>query len=362
MGCFGYNRKPQNRIAGIAFAGIAFICAFGAKASLMASAPVLGADPFSAPTLSLDDIANLAANPLAPGQQTTGASTAPFTLSTTFSYANDYWFRYRDIAPNRLNLMNNSELDVNLRQFGDVYLKLFADYSNNVRKPYMDSLQQGIAGVRSGTTYTNNVPTSDFTELDLTIGYHYDLMSLLGLDAGYTNFITPVNSWSSVAGAQPVQGGHGQTDMQEVYVKATLNTQSFLNNIALNPYIYVGFDFNGAYYMANAGEYYEAGLSPTFTIPNTNGLVLNPYASVAAIQNEKRLDANQVSYRDGYLGSTVGIGANYPANSLLNIPANFGAVSVGGFVEEVFAGTRYSQPTGSHSEATVVGLSLGWNY
>ena len=187
-------------------------------------------------------------------------------------------------------------------------------------------------------------------------------MNLLGLDAGYTNYITPVDSWSSTAGAQPVQGGHGQTDMQEVYVKATLNTQSFLNNISLNPYIYVGFDFNGAYYTANAGEYYEAGLSPTFTIPNTDGLVLNPYASVSAIQNEKRLDANQVSYRDGYLGSTVGIGANYPANSLLNIPASYGAFSVGGFVEEVFAGTRYSQPTGSHSEATVVGLSLGWTY
>ncbi len=357
MGCIGYNRKPQKQIA-----KIAFICAFGAAGALMAASPAYCADPYSASTLSLDDIANLAANPLAPGQQAASTNTAPFTLSTTFSYANDYWFRYRDVAPNRLNLMNNSELDVNFQQFGDVYLKLFADYSNNVRKPYMDSLQQGIAGVRSGTTYTNNVPTSDFTELDLTIGYHYDLMSLLGLDVGYTNYITPVDSWSSTAGAQPVQGGHGQTDMQEAYVKARLNTQSFLNNLSLNPYIYVGFDFNGAYYTANTGEYYEAGLSPTFTIPNSGGLVLNPYASVAAIQNDKRLDANQVSYRDGYLGSTVGLGASYPANSLLNIPANYGNVSVGGFVEEVFAGSRYSQPTGSHSEATVVGLSVGWTY
>ncbi len=331
-----------------------------ASVACAAPVPTVGLPPTS--TLSLDDIANLAANPIMPNQEASGTNTGLIHFSTKFTYANDYWFRYRDVSPNRFNLMNNSKLDVSLQQYGDVYLKLFGDFSSNVRKPYLDSLQQGTAGVRSGTTYTSNVPSSDFTELDITLGYHYDVMNLVGLDAGYTNYITPVSSWSSTAGAPPVKGGNGQTDMQEIYVKATLNTQSYLNNISLNPYVYVGFDFNGANYTSNAGQYYELGLSPTYTLPNTGGAILNPYASVSFISNEKRLDVNQVSYRDGYLGTTVGLGAEYPVNSVLNIPAGYGALTVGGFVEEIFAGSRYSQPTGSHSQATVVGLSVGLSY
>ncbi len=342
-------------------------CAVGIAAILALTAECAGVYAattgfLSKPAASLDDISNLAANPLLSNPQAGSQSNNMFHFSTTFSYANDYWFRYRDVAPNRLNIMNKSKLDISLQNFGDIYLKFFGDYSYNVRKPYLDALQQGTAGVRNGAAFSNYVPSSDFTEVDLTIAYHYELMKLIGLETGYTNFITPVNSWSSTAGAQAVEGGRGPMDAQEAYVKFTLNTQSFLHNIALNPYVYIGYDFNRAYYTSGSGEYYEAGISPTFTVPNTGGLIVNPYVSVSAIQNEKRLDVNQTSYRDGYLGTTVGVAAQYPVNSLLGIPATYGNFTAGGFVDEVFAGSRYSQPTGSHHEATVVGVSVGWNY
>ena len=307
----------------------------------------------SAGAITANDIALLDAAPVVPAQEAVGTNNGKVHISTKFTYANDYWFRYRDIGPNRFNLMNASKLDVNLGSIGDVYLKSFADFSSNIKKPYINS---GLGAHNNGY-----IPSSDFTELDLTVGYHYDVMGLLGFDTGYTDYITPVDAFP----AKPGPGARvpsAQTAMQEWYFKFTLNDQRFLGDFALHPYVYIGLDFDGSYYTAGAGQYWEAGINPCYTVPNTGGLKLHPYWNISFISGGKRLDSTLTGYRDGYLGTTVGFGASYPINSALNIPAGYGTYSVGAFVEGVFAGSHYAQPTGSYHQALVAGMDIAMTY
>ncbi len=324
-----------------------------ATAATNSTSPAQAREP-SASILAADDIANLAANPAVPSTEAVGTNNGRIHISTKFTYANDYWFRYRDIAPNRFNLMNNSKLDVNLGTIGDVYLKTFADFSSNIKKPYLNGFAQHRAGV-GGAGY---MPSSDFTSLFITLGYHKEIMNLLGFDTGYRNFITPIDEVGAV--------GPTQASMQEWFFKLTLNDQRFLGCFALHPYVYIGLDFDGAYYTAGAGQYYEIGINPRYVVPNTGGLAIHPYWNISFISGERRLDVSSVgglaNYRDGYLGTTVGVGASYPLNGVLHIPAGYGTYSVGGFVEGVFAGTRYQQPTGSHSDAAVAGVDIAMSY
>jgi hypothetical protein len=341
-----------------------------ATAATNSTTPAQAREP-SASVLAADDIANLAANPAVPSQEAVGTNNGRIHISTKFTYANDYWFRYRDIAPNRFNLMNNSKLDVNLGTIGDVYLKTFADFSSNIKKPYLNGFAQNRAGVGGGDGGSDGyMPSSDFTSLFITVGYHHEFMNLLGFDTGYRNFITPI---TAVDGDDPfgvndgdAVVGHKQTSQQEWFFKFTLNDQRFLGCFALHPYVYIGLDFGSAYYTSGAGQYWEIGINPRYVIPNTGGLAIHPYWNMSFISGEKRLDVSSVggvaNYRDGYLGTTVGVGASYPLNGVLHIPAGYGTYSVGAFVEGVFAGTRYQQPTGSHSDATVAGMDIAMNY
>ncbi|MCL5770437.1 MAG: hypothetical protein M1588_03895, partial [Planctomycetes bacterium] len=224
---------------------------------------------------------------------------------------------------------------------------------------YINGLAQGTTG--SGKAHDNSgyMPSSDFTQLNIALGYHYDVMGLLGFDTGYADYITPIDKVRDV--------GPTQAAMQEWFFKFTLNDQRFLGDFALHPYVYIGLDFDGSYYTAGAGQYWELGINPCYTVPNTGGLKIHPYWNISFISNEAYLDRSSAmtgvaNSRDGYLGTTVGVGLSYPINSMLNIPAGYGTYSVGGFVEGVFAGNRYEQPTGSRGQAAVAGMDIAMTY
>lgn len=288
----------------------------------------------------------------------------PLRLTSQLGYFNDYWFRYHDVAPNRLNIQNITELSWNMKNLGSLYLRTFADYSNDVRTPYLNGLAQGIAGTPVAGGQTGFVPASAFTELDVTAGYQYDIMNLLRFDTAYTNFITPANQ-IFVPGGNPLNStgiGRGQTDSQEISLRLSLNDTPYLHDFAFQPFVMVGFDYDGSYYTSGAGQYFEVGINPVFVVPHTGGLTIYSPVSVSFTHNEKRLDVNQHSYRDGYLGTFVGTTITYPLNGLLNIPDNCGHYEIGGVADSVFAATRLSQPTGSHSDATILGLFVRVSY
>ncbi len=288
----------------------------------------------------------------------------PLRLTSQLGYFNDYWFRYHDVAPNRLNIQNITELSWNVKHLGSLYLRTFADYSNDVRTPYINGLAQGAAGTAVVGGQTGFVPASAFTELDVTAGYQYDIMDLVRFDTAYTNFITPVNQ-IFVPGGNPlsnVDTGRGQTDSQEISLRLSLNDDRFLHDFAFHPFVMVGFDYDGSYYTSGAGQYFEVGFNPVVVVPHTGGLTIYSPVSVSFTHNEKRLDVNQHSYRDGYLGTFVGTTITYPLNGLLHIPPSSGHYEIGGVANSVFAATRLSQPTGSHSDATILGLFVRVSY
>ncbi len=321
----------------------------------------------SAGAITANDIALLDAAPVVPAQEAVGTNNGRVHVALKATYANDYWFRYHDIGPNRFNFMVNGKLDVNLGTAGDVYLKSFADFSSNIKKPYINGLAQGTTGI--GTAHDNSgyMPSSDFTQLNIALGYHYDVMGLLGFDTGYADYITPVDAFPPAEPGPGARVPSAQTAMQEWFFKFTLNDQRFLGDFALHPYVYIGLDFDGSYYTAGAGQYWELGINPCYTVPNTGGLKIHPYWNISFISNEAYLDRSSATTgvansRDGYLGTTVGVGVSYPINSVLNIPAGYGTYSVGGFVEGVFAGNRYEQPTGSRGQAAVAGMDIAMTY
>ena len=92
------------------------------------------------------------------------------------------------------------------------------------------------------------------------------------------------------------------------------------------------------------------------------GLTIYSPLSVSFIHDEKRLDVNQRSYRDGYLGTYVGTTLTYPLNGIFNIPADQGHYEIGAVIDSIFAGSRYSQPAGTHSDATILGLFIRMSY
>ena len=96
-----------------------------------------------------------------------------------------------------------------------------------------------------------------------------------------------------------------------------------------------------------------------------SGMRLNLRAissSMSFIGSEGRLDRNLTSTRDGYLGTTVGVGTTYPLNHLLHLPAYCGSYYVGGFVDGVFTGSRYAEPTGTSRTAVLFGGDIGMQY
>ncbi len=285
-------------------------------------------------------------------------------LTTQLGYFNDYWFRYHDVAPNRPNLQNITRISLSLKKWGSVYLRTFADYSYDIRNPYINALSQGIAGTPAAGGNIGFVPSSNFTEADITIGYQYDVMDILRFDTGYTNFITPVSQYF-VPSANPIGNtviGHGQADSQEAYIRLSLDDDRYFGQFAFHPFVMVGFDFDGAYYTSGAGQYFEVGLDPIYVVPHTGGLTIYSPLSVSFIHDEKRLDVNQHSYRDGYLGTFVGTTITYPLNGIFHIPDHRGRYEVGAVINSIFAGSRYSQPTGSHSDATILGLFIRISY
>ncbi len=51
----------------------------------------------------------------------------PLRITSQFGYFNDYWFRYHDVAPNRLNIQNITDLSWNMKNLGSLYFRTFAD-------------------------------------------------------------------------------------------------------------------------------------------------------------------------------------------------------------------------------------------
>ena len=285
-------------------------------------------------------------------------------FTTSFGYFNDYWFRYHDVAPNRPNLQNFTRISLSLKKWGTVYLRTFEDYSYDIRNPYINALSRGIAGSPVAGGNIGYVPSNNFTEADITIGYQYDIMDIFRFDTGYTNYITPVSQYFVPSG-KPLANtiiSHGQTDSQEVYIRLSFNDDRYLGPFSFHPFVLVGFDYNGAYYTSGAGQYFEVGMNPIFVVPHTGGLTIYSPLSVSFIHDEKRLDVNERSYRDGYLGTFVGTVLTYPLNGIFHIPANRGHYEVGAVINSIFAGTRYAQPAGTHSDATILGLFIRMSY
>lgn len=285
-------------------------------------------------------------------------------IATEFGYYNDYWYRYLDISPNRPNIENITRISLNLRNLGSVYFRSFANWSYDVKNPYLNSLSQEIAGTSAPGGAVGNVPDSNFTEADLTLGYSYDFGGLVHFETGFTDQITP-NTQYFVPSLDPlgkVGLAHGQINSPEIFLRASLDDDRYLHQFAFHPFVMVGFDYAGAYYTQGAGQYFEVGMDPVFRVPHTGGLAIYSPFSVSFINGEKRLDVNRVSYRDGYLGTYVGTTLTYPLNRLLNIRPADGRYTIGFSVNSVFAGTRYAQPAGTHSDATVLGVFLRVDY
>ncbi|MGC8540603.1 MAG: hypothetical protein ACP5QA_08245 [Phycisphaerae bacterium] len=285
-------------------------------------------------------------------------------ITTLFGYFNDYWFRYHDVAPNRPNLQNVTQISLSLKKWGSVYLRTFEDYSYDIRNPYINALSRGIAGRPVAGGNVGYVPSSNFTEADITIGYQYDIMDIFRFNAGYTNYITPINQYFVPSG-DPLANtviSHGQADSQEAYIRLSLNDDRYFGQFAFHPFVLVGFDYDGAYYTSGAGQYFEIGMNPIFVVPHTGGLTIYSPLSVSFIHDEKRLDVNLRSYRDGYLGTFVGTILTYPLNGIFHIPADRGHYEVGAVINSIFAGSRYSQPAGTHSDATILGLFVRMSY
>ena len=285
-------------------------------------------------------------------------------ITTQFGYFNDYWFRYHDVAPNRPNLQNVTRISLNLNKWGTVYLRTFEDYSYDIRNPYINALSQGNVGRAVPGGNVGFVPSSNFTEADITIGYQYDIMDVFRFDTGYTNYITPISQYFVPSGnpGGNVQIGHGQEDSQEVYIRLSFDDDRYLGQFAFHPFVMVGFDYDGAYYTSGAGQYFEVGMDPVFVVPHTGGLAIYSPLSVSFIHGEKRPDVNLHTFRDGYLGTFVGTTLTYPLNRIFHIPEDRGHYEIGAVIDSVFAGTRYAQPTGSQSDATILGLFIRMSY
>ncbi|MCL5946140.1 MAG: hypothetical protein M1472_04725 [Planctomycetes bacterium] len=342
------------------------IVAFGGLLTLTIAGPAAAAGvdnglmPLPTPTFAPNNPASVVNSGGLPSWAAYHTHPEEIRLMTQFGYFNDYWFRYHDVAPNRLNLQNITRLSFSLHKLGSVYLRTFTDYSYDIRNVYINSLAQGTAGTPVAGGNIGFVPSSNFTEADVTIGYQYDLMDLLRVDTGYTNYITPVSRYF-VPSNNPIGNtvtGHGQEDSQEAYIRLSLNDDRYFGQFAFHPFIMVGFDYNGAYYTSGAGQYFEVGVDPIFVVPHTGGLTIYSPLSVSFIHDEKRLDVNRRSYRDGYLGTFVGTTITYPLNGICHIPENRGHYEIGAVINSIFAGTRYAQPAGTHSDATIVGLFI----
>ena len=285
-------------------------------------------------------------------------------VATEFGYYNDYWYRYLDISPNRPNIENITRISLNLKKFGTLYFRSFVNWSYDLKNPYLNSLSQGIAGSPAPGGAIGNVPDNNFSEGDLTLGYSYDLGGLIHLQTGFTDQITP-NTQYFVPSLNPLGRhglSHGQTNSQEIFLRASVNDEPYLHQFAFHPFVMVGFDYNGAYYTQSSGQYFEVGINPVFRVPHTGGLTIYSPLSVSFINGEKRLDVNRISYRDGYLGTYVGTTLTYPLNRLLHLRPDVGRYTLGLSINSIFAATRYAQPTGTHSDATVVGVFLRIDY
>ncbi len=324
-----------------------------AAAMVALSAGVAGA---SAPAAQDANVDLAPAQPVMPGKMPADAS-RDWHFSTQFSFTNSYWFRYQNREPNRLNIQNTSRLTFDFHRWGSFYIESFENYAYGARRPYVSFY--GDHGIGEGPA-----PTSNLTEIDPTIGYHYNVCSFVGVDVGWTDYITPIDGIkvSPAPGAAVVgYGSHGKVDSQEAFIRLQFNDHKLLGPLHVNPYVYVGFDYNGSYY-AGAGQYYEIGIGRHFVVPNTGGLDVHPFASMSFIGSEGRLDRNLTSTRDGYLGTTVGVGTTYPLNHLLHLPAYCGSYYVGGFVDGVFTGSRYAEPTGTSRTAVLFGGDIGMQY
>lgn len=289
---------------------------------------------------------------------------ASIHIATQFGYYNDYWYRYLDISPNRPNLENITRIALNMKKFGSLYFRSFANWSYDIKNPYFNSLSQGIAGQAMAGGAVGSVPDSNFSEADLTLGYAYDAGGLIHLQAGFTDQIAP-NTQYFVPHLNPlgkVGLSHGQTNCPEIFLRASLNDDRFLHQFAFHPFVMVGFDYAGAYYTQNAGQYFEVGMDPVFRVPHTGGLTIYSPISASFINGEKRLDVNRTSFRDGYLGMYIGTTFTYPLNHLLRIHPSAGLYTIGFSVNSIFAATRYAQPAGTHSDATVLGVFFRMDY
>ena len=285
-------------------------------------------------------------------------------ITTEFGYYNDYWYRYLDISPNRPNVENITRISLNMKKWGSLYFRSFANWSYDIKNPYLNSLSQGIAGSAAPGGAVGNVPDSNFSEADLTLGYSYDADRLIHFETGFTDQITP-NTQYFVPHLDPLAKvglAHGQTNSPEIFLRVSLNDDRYLHQFAFHPFVMVGFDYAGAYYTQSAGQYFEVGMDPVFRVPHTGGLTIYSPFSVSFINGEKRLDVNRVSYRDGYLGTYVGTTLTYPLNQLMKIRPSAGLYTIGFSVNSIFAATRYAQPAGTHSDATVVGVFLRVDY
>lgn len=279
-------------------------------------------------------------------------------VATQFGYYNDYWYRYLDISPNRPNLENITRLSLNMKKLGSIYFRSFANWSYDIKNPYLNSLSQGIAGRAASGGSVGNVPNSNFSEADVTLGYSYDAGGLIHVETGFTDQITP-NTQYFVPYSNPVGKtglAHGQTNSPEIFFRVSINDDRYLHQLAFHPFVLVGFDYAGAYYTQSAGQYFEVGINPVFRVPHTGGLTIYSPFSVSFINGEKRLDVNRMSYRDGYLGAYIGTTITYPLNHLLNMRPSAGRYTIGLSANSIFAATRYAQPAGTHSDATVFGV------
>ncbi len=339
-------------------------------ATTLAAGPAWGAGvdngmmPLPTPNFGQGNNMNLKGTGATPSLAAYHAHQRTWYFTTEFGYYNDYWFRYHDVSPNRPNLQNVTRISLSLKKWGTAYLRTFEDYSYDIRNPYINALSRGVAGQPVTGGNIGYVPTSNFTEADITLGYQYDIMDMFRIDAGYTNYITPVSRYF-VPSANPLANqiiSRGQTDSQEAFIRVSFNDTPYLGQFAFQPFVLVGFDYNGAYYTSGAGQYFEVGMNPIFVVPHTGGLTIYSPLSVSFIHDEKRLDVNQRTYRDGYLGTFVGTVLTYPLNGVFHIPVNRGHYEVGAVINSIFAGTRYAQPAGTHSDATILGLFIRMSY
>lgn len=295
-----------------------------------------------------------------------GANPIGFHVGADAAYISDFWFRYQNRIPDVANFQGTAKLEYGLGELGEVYGSTFLNVSAGGRRKYKISEPTTLPPgqfVAPGAAVSDGpaIPAGAITQVDFTVGYEKWFANLVGVGAGWTGFYAPSHRTLQTREAagffQTDTGASVDSFRQEVFTRFDFNDSKYLGYFALHPYAFIGFDTDGDY-SQGAGQYFEFGVSHEYDIPYLTGLSLTPHVALSAMHDEKLLDRDG-GRRDGYLGTTVGLSVDYDLNHLLGIGQNYGTYTVSGFVDGVFAGDRYAQPTGSNSDDVVSGVRVG---